>query len=130
MTRLLERNDMKPGEIISNNQTIKLNKNSEVISVCVINTGDRPVQVGSHFHFFEVNRFLRFSRKLTFGCRLNIPSGTAVRFEPGEKKDIELIRYHGKQKAFGFDDLTNGSTDNEHLAKSIHTLLDKNYFLD
>ena len=121
---------MKPGEIISNNPTIELNKDSEIIPISVINTGDRPVQVGSHFHFFEVNRFLRFPRNIGFGCRLNIPSGTAVRFEPGEKKDIELIRYRGEQKAFGFDDLTNGSTDIEHLDKSIRELLDKNYFLD
>ena len=121
---------MKPGEIISNNPTIELNKGSEIIHVSVINTGDRPVQIGSHFHFFEVNRFLRFPRKLTFGCRLNIPSGTAVRFEPGEKKDVELIRYHGEQMVFGFDDLTNGSAKAEHLEKSVCELLDKNYLLD
>lgn len=130
MTLLPERNDMKPGEFISNNPTIELNKDSEIIAVSVINTGDRPIQVGSHFHFFEVNKFLRFPRRLAFGCRLNIPSGTAVRFEPGEKKDIELIRYQGHKNAFGFNSMVNGSTENEYLERTIGELSDKSYLLD
>ncbi|HBM16673.1 MAG TPA: urease subunit beta [Lentisphaeria bacterium] len=121
---------MKPGEIISGNPTIILNKSSEVVSIEVINTGDRPVQVGSHFHFFEVNRFLRYPRKMGFGCRLNIPSGTAVRFEPGEKKEIELIKFRGAGQVFGFNNLSEGSTDPENLEKAMAKLKNNDFYLD
>ena len=92
---------MKPGEIISNNKTIEINQDSEIVNIDVINSGDRPIQVGSHYHFFEANRYLRFSRETAFGCRLNIPSGTAVRFEPGEKKEVEFyfLPYRGSKKS-------------------------------
>jgi urease subunit beta len=75
-----------------------------------VNTGDRPVQVGSHFHFFEVNKQMSFNRQQAFGMRLNIAAGTAVRFEPGEEKTVALVTLGGKQQAFGFNSLVNGDT--------------------
>lgn len=100
---------MIPGEMISGNKTIALNENAEITTVVVANMGDRPVQVGSHFHFFEVNTVLQFDREKTHGKRLNIPSGTAVRFEPGEEKTIELIPYRGNRVVKGFNGLVNGA---------------------
>jgi urease beta subunit len=78
-----------------------------------VNTGDRPVQIGSHYHFFEVNPLLAFERAKTFGMRLNIPAGTAVRFEPGEGKEVTLVVIAGSQQIFGFHNLANGSTAGE-----------------
>lgn len=92
-------NKMIPGEMISHNETIILNNGREVTTMMVSNLGDRPVQVGSHFHFYKVNTLLQFERQKAYGKRLNIPSGTAVRFEPGEQKTIELIPYVGNQIA-------------------------------
>ena len=89
---------MKPGEIISNKEEIDLNKDSKVTKLKISNSGDRPVQVGSHYHFFETNEYLIFDRELSYGKRLNIPSGTAVRFEPGQSKDVELIEINGLKK--------------------------------
>ncbi|RDU60298.1 urease subunit alpha [Helicobacter marmotae] len=103
-----ERGGVKPGEYILKNEDIILNANKPSITLEVSNKGDRPIQVGSHFHFFEVNRDLAFDREKAFGRRLDIPSGTSVRFEPGESKSIELIEFGGKKKIFGFNDLTNG----------------------
>ena len=94
---------MKPGEVITKKEKIDLNKNSKVIKVKISNSGDRPVQVGSHYHFFETNEYLVFDRKLAYGKRLNIPSGTAVRFEPGQSKDVELIEINGSKKIYGFN---------------------------
>ena len=95
---------MKPGEIITKqNSDINLNENSNLITLKVSNTGDRPIQVGSHYHFAETNEFLKFDRKKTNGMRLDIPSGTAVRFEPGQSKDVELIPISGDRKIFGFN---------------------------
>ena len=76
----------------------------------VRNTGDRPIQVGSHFHFFEVNRYLEFERTLAFGCHLNIPATTAIRFEPGDSKEVEVVTYGGKRRIIGFNGLVNGYT--------------------
>ena len=92
---------MKPGEIITKNEQIDLNKDTKVTKIKISNSGDRPVQVGSHYHFFEANEYLVFDRKLAYGKRLNIPSGTAVRFEPGQSKDVELIEINGLKKIFG-----------------------------
>ena len=75
------------------------------------NTGDRPIQVGSHFHFFEVNRALRFDRAVAFGMRLNIPAGTAVRFEPGDSKKVRLVELGGSKHVYGLNNLTNGLAD-------------------
>ena len=94
---------MKPGEIIPKNEDIKLNNSAKTFIVKVSNTGDRPIQVGSHYHFYETNEFLKFDRENSYGKRLNIPSGTAVRFEPGQSKDIELIEINGLKKVFGFN---------------------------
>ena len=92
-----------PGEIIPEEGEIELNLSKQVKTVTVSNSGDRPVQVGSHYHFFETNEYLVFDRKLAYGKRLNIPSGTAVRFEPGQSKDVELIEINGSKKIYGFN---------------------------
>ena len=95
---------MKPGEIITKkNSEIILNKNRTAITIKVSNKGDRPIQVGSHYHFAETNEFLNFDRDASKGMRLNIPSGTAVRFEPGQTKDVELIQLSGERKIYGFN---------------------------
>ena len=94
---------MKPGEVITKNDDIDLNNDSKVIKIKISNSGDRPVQVGSHYHFFETNEYLVFDRKLSYGKRLNISSGTAVRFEPGQSKDVELIEINGLKKIYGFN---------------------------
>ena len=94
---------MKPGEVITKNEKIDLNKDSKVTKIKISNSGDRPVQVGSHYRFFETNEYLVFDRKLSYGKRLNIPSGTAVRFEPGQSKDVELIEIKGLKKIYGFN---------------------------
>ncbi len=99
---------MIPGEVLPADGTIELNANRPTLELEVENTGDRPIQVGSHFHFFEVNRALRFEREQAYGRRLDIPSGTAVRFEPGERRRIALIPLAGRRIAFGFNGLVNG----------------------
>ena len=94
---------MIPGEYIINNESLEINSNRTSLFLEVINEGDRPIQVGSHFHFSEVNSFLKFDRKRTYGKRLNIASGTSIRFEPGQKKQVELIDFNGKKKIIGFN---------------------------
>ena len=94
---------MKPGEIITTNSEITLNKDRDFITIKIANTGDRPIQVGSHYHFAETNIALDFDRKISKGMRLDIPSGTAVRFEPGQIKDVDLIPFSGERKIFGFN---------------------------
>ena len=95
---------MKPGEIITKqNSDINLNENSNLITLKVSNTGDRPIQVGSHYHFAETNEYLKFDREKSKGMRLDIPSGTAVRFEPGQTKDVDLIPISGNRNIFGFN---------------------------
>lgn len=100
---------MIPGEYIIGNPEIELNKGRKTVEIRVANNGDRPVQVGSHFHFFEVNRELCFNREDAFGMRLDIPSGNAVRFEPGEEKKVRLVALGGKQEVYGLNNLTCGS---------------------
>ena len=97
-----------PGEIIAEQGEIELNLGKEVRIVTVSNAGDRPVQVGSHYHFFEANNALIFDRKLTLGMRLDIPAGTAIRFEPGDTTDVKLVPYSGFRIAYGFNSLVNG----------------------
>ena len=94
---------MKPGEIITLDEKITINEVSKIKKIKVSNTGDRPIQVGSHYHFFESNKFLSFDRELAKGMRLNIAAGTAVRFEPGQTREIELINIKGKRNIFGFN---------------------------
>ena len=106
---------MKPGEIIVGDGDIVLNENGRVASVTVTNTGDRPVQVGSHFHFFEVNKALRFERPTAYGMRLNIKAGTAVRFEPGQTSQVELVDLGGKRFVSGFNRLVEGRLDDADI---------------
>lgn len=98
------------GGVILASGDLEYNANRRTAKVMVHNTGDRPIQVGSHFHFFEVNRYLEFDREAAFGKHLNIPATTAVRFEPGAQKEVELVSYAGKTRVIGFNDLTDGYT--------------------
>lgn len=104
---------MHPGEYLLDTGAVEIEANAgrRTRSVVVRNTGDRPVQVGSHFHFFEVNRALEFERTIAYGMRLNIPAGTAVRFEPGEEKEAVLVEYAGARVVFGHNGLTCGALD-------------------
>lgn len=103
--------NMIPGELIPQAGTIELNAGREVTELSVANTGDRPIQVGSHFHFFEVNQALRFDRSVTRGQRLDIPAGTAVRFEPGDEKTVRLVPLVGERKVYGFNARVEGPLD-------------------
>ena len=104
---------MKPGEIITCKEEdfINANEGLEIIMMKVSNLGDRPIQVGSHMHFFEVNRALKFDREVAKGFRLNVPAGTAARFEPGDSKEVELGSLAGRREVFGLNNLTEGSVD-------------------
>jgi urease subunit beta len=101
---------MIPGEYFLAAEDIVANAGRETAHLRVINTGDRPIQIGSHFHFFEANRALAFDRAAAFGMRLNIPSGAAVRFEPGDDKAVILVKFGGRAIARGFNNLTDGAT--------------------
>ncbi len=101
---------MIPGEYILAKGDIECNAGRSTIKIVVVNTGDRPVQVGSHFHFFEVNKQMEFNREKAFDMRLNIAAGTAVRFEPGEEKEVELVTFGGIKKIVGFNNLVDGET--------------------
>lgn len=103
---------MIPGELHILTGVIELNTGRKCISIVVINEGDRPIQIGSHFHFYEVNTVLKFNRSITIGFRLNIPSGTAIRFEPGQSRSVELVQYSGKLKIFGFCKAIMGQLNN------------------
>jgi urease subunit beta len=94
---------MIPGEMSVVAGDIELNKGRRVLTLEIVNSGDRPIQVGSHYHFFETNDALKFDRKKAYGCRLNIAAGTAVRFEPGQTRTVELISLSGIRKVFGFN---------------------------
>lgn len=102
---------MIPGELIPQSGQIELNVGRETVNIQVANTGDRPIQIGSHFHFYEVNEALQFDRNKSKGMRLNIPAGTAIRFEPGDEKEVELVELVGKRKVYGFNGLINGKLD-------------------
>ena len=102
---------MKPGEIITETGVLILNKGRDATSMMVINTGDRPVQVGSHYHFFEANTALDFDRDTARGKRLDIPAGTAVRFEPGQSREISLIDYTGNREVHGFNARVQGKLE-------------------
>jgi len=105
---------MIPGEILVAPGEIELNAGRPVLSLAVANTGDRPIQVGSHYHFFETNAALRFERAPTRGLRLDIPAGTAVRFEPGQTRTVQLIPYAGTREVFGFNAQVMGALDGVH----------------
>lgn len=101
------------GGVILADDAINYNVDRRTVTLKVRNTGDRPVQIGSHFHFFEVNRYMEFDREAAFGYHLNIPATTAVRFEPGEEKEVELVTFAGKQRIVGFNGLVNGYSGRE-----------------
>ena len=102
---------MIPGEIIAKSGELTLNEGQDVITLTIANTGDRPVQVGSHYHFFETNEGLSFDREAVKGMRLDIPAGTAVRFEPGQTRTVRLIPYQGARVVIGFNAEINGSLE-------------------
>src|SRR5438270_13016262 len=93
---------MIPGELFIQDGEIELNAGRKTVTLTVANSGDRPIQVGSHYHFFETNPALKFERKKARGMRLNIPAGTAVRFEPGQSREVALVAYAGTRKVYGF----------------------------
>ncbi len=104
---------MIPGEMLLAEGDIELNVGRETVSVLVANTGDRPIQVGSHYHFYETNRALSFERKSARGFRLNIPAGTAVRFEPGQTRQVELVAYAGLRRVYGFNGQISGPLEGQ-----------------
>ena len=102
---------MIPGELFIKSGTIDLNEGRDVVTLKITNTGDRPIQVGSHYHFYETNGALDFDREAAKGCRLDIPAGTAVRFEPGQSREVDLIAYQGNREVYGFNGKINGSLE-------------------
>jgi urease subunit beta len=106
-----------PGEYVLGDGDIIANQGRRTVEMTVANTGDRPIQVGSHFHFFEVNRALRFDRAQAFGMRLNIPAGTAVRFEPGDEKRVTLVEFAGRRQVFGLNGLAQGGSREDALRR-------------
>ena len=107
---------MIPGEYFLSDEPVVANKGRKTVQITISNTGDRPVQVGSHAHFFEVNKALLFPRAKAYGYHLNIPAGTSVRFEPGETKQVDLVEYVGKRMVYGFSGLVNGSLASKKAA--------------
>jgi len=110
---------MIPGEYRTAPGEIELNQGRTVIQILVVNQGDRPVQVGSHYHFFEVNSSLDFDREAAFGMRLDIPAGTAVRFEPGEEKPVKLVELGGLKRSFGLNNLSQGPAVAGELSEAV-----------
>lgn len=106
---------MKPGEIIVKRTEIEVNKGHKSTILNVKNTGDRPIQVGSHYHFFEANPALDFDHEKAYGKRLDIPAGAAVRFEPGDEKEVQLVEFSGKRKIYGFHGAVNGPIDESRV---------------
>jgi len=110
--------DLVPGELLPADEPIEINAGRETTAITVENTGDRPVQVGSHFHFFEVNPALDFDREAAYGMRLDIPAGTAVRFEPGREQDVDLVAYGGNRILRGMGGLVDGDLDDEAVREA------------
>ncbi|MCH9054928.1 urease subunit beta [Parathermosynechococcus lividus] len=102
---------MIPGELIPAEGTLELNAGRPTVTLTVANTGDRPIQVGSHYHFYEVNAALHFDRQQAKGMRLDIPAGTAIRFEPGDERSVQLVAYGGCRHIYGFRGLVNSALD-------------------
>jgi urease beta subunit len=116
-----------PGEYKLAEGVVIANEGRREMELEVANTGDRPIQVGSHFHFFEVNRALRFDRAAAFGMRLNIPAGTAVRFEPGDSKTVSLVEMGGSKSIYGLNGLTNGPADESTKPKALKRAADGHF---
>jgi urease beta subunit len=110
---------MIPGEYFLRDEPITLNAGRGSLRLRVDNVGDRPIQVGSHTHFFEVNRFLQFDRPRTYGCRLDVPAGTALRFEPGEGREVDLVPLAGTRHVHGMSGLVSGALDEEREAALV-----------
>ncbi len=106
---------VSPGELDCEEGEIEINAGRRSVTIKVVNTGDRPVQIGSHYHFFETNKALEFNRASAFGLRLDIPAGTAVRFEPGEAKEVVLTEFGGTQELYGLNNLTNGQIGSQDI---------------
>lgn len=117
----------QPGEYLFDGDDIVINDGRRTTTLTVVNTGDRPVQVGSHFHFFEANRALLFDRAAAFGMRLDIPSGTAVRFEPGIDHDVNLVTFGGTREITGLNDMTNGPTSEGPPGSVLKNLHDNGF---
>lgn len=119
---------MVPGEYLLEDGEIEINPGRPVTTMTVTNTGDRPIQVGAHYHFFETNRELVFDRVKAYGMRLDLPSGTAVRFEPGDVKEVRLIPYAGHRVVFGFNALVSGRLDDPYTREcSLKRCVDQKF---
>jgi urease subunit beta len=128
MTSVFSDSSLAPGAIICEPGSLTLNAGRTTAVMSVSNTGDRPIQVGSHFHFFEVNRALHFNRAQALGFRLDIPAGTAVRFEPGDSKTVTLVALAGDRIVQGLNDLVNGAVDDPHIrAAALERLKTQGY---
>lgn len=111
---------MKPGELFPAEGTVAINEGRETTTVAVENTGDRPIQVGSHFHFFEVNPALAFDREAAYGMRLDVPAGTAIRFEPGDRREVPLVAIGGQRQVHGMHGLVSGDLEEEREGAFEH----------
>ena len=129
MSSMRETQYFTPGEILPAAGSLTLNARRPTLTLVVLNTGDRPVQVGSHYHFFETNRALRFDRTAAFGLRLDIPAGTAVRFEPGEEKEVTLVPFGGQRRVLGLNSLTDGDTADSEVRQRALRLAEEQGFL-
>jgi urease beta subunit len=118
---------MIPGEYLLGEGDIEANAGRRTVELIVANTGDRPIQVGSHFHFFEANKALRFDRAQAFGMRLNIPAGTAVRFEPGDEKRVTLVELGGAREVYGLNSLTEGLAGAGRKAAAVKRAADSGF---
>jgi len=110
--------ELVPGELLTADESVEINADRETASVTIENTGDRPSQVGSHFHFFEANPALEFDREATFGMRLDIPAGTAIRFEPGCEEDVDLVAFGGNRIMRGMGGLVEGPLDDDDVREA------------
>jgi urease subunit beta len=109
---------MVPGEYFFDGPDVELNAGRQVVTLSVNNTGDRPIQIGAHYHFFEVNKALVFDREKAYGMRLDLPSGTSVRFEPGDHKEVKLVAYGGRRMVYGFNALVSGRLDDPYTRET------------
>jgi len=122
--------DLVPGELDPGEGSVVINDGRETTTVGVGNTGDRPIQVGSHFHFFEVNRALSFDRSAAFGMRLDIPAGTAVRFEPGERQTVDLVAYGGNRRLVGMNGLVDGTVEDADRDAAVERARERGFAVD